>query len=270
MFKKICFSLFIGILLLCFCRTDTALAAENSLSDYIEETIENDKDILSSLSPALEKLYSTAVEAFKKLGKLSKEIANVVSMYEALDESSPDYQEDLKKFFDAYNSLAPYKRKIVDALTGVLNAKDYLKDSLKHSVIIDKYSTKPFECELPGVLTYEIDNETIATIKDGTVIPGSIGFTSLKVSNDAGEKVIYRIFVKKPVLASSVKIQKNKTTVITIPDNETVNEIHLSNKKISYSLKGRELTVTGIKAGKSYIYVGTKAGKTLKYKVTVK
>ncbi len=191
-------------------------------------------------------------------------------MYESLDESSPDYQEDLKKFFDAYNSLAPYKRKIVDTLTGVLNAKDYLKSSLEHSVIIDKYSTKPLECELSGVLTYEIDNETIATIKDGTIIPGSIGFTSLKVSNDAGEKVIYRIFVKKPVLASSVKIQKNKEAVITIRDNETINEIHLSNKKISYFLNGKKLTITGVKAGKAYIYVGTKAGMTLKYKVTVK
>ncbi len=73
MLKKLCFPLLLGILLLCFCRTNKTFAAEGSLSDYIEETIENDKDILSSLSPALEKLYTTAVNTFKKLGKLSKE-----------------------------------------------------------------------------------------------------------------------------------------------------------------------------------------------------
>ncbi len=261
----------ITVLLICLCGMKPVSASDSSLSDYIEQTIENDKETLSNLSPTLEKLYEAAIKAFKSVGTLSKEIANVVSLYNALDESSADYEEKLAEFFKEYNALSPFKRKVVDAITGVLGMKDILQDSLKHSIVIDKYSTKPLECELEGRLEYLVDNETIATVKDGVIVPEDIGYTSITVSNDKGEKLIYRVFVKKPVLASTVSVRYKKTVKITLPSDIVINEVSLSSKKkISYSLVGNELSVTGLKKGaKAYVYVGTKSGKTLKYKIKV-
>lgn len=145
------------------------------------------------------------------------------------------------------------------------------KDSLKRSVVVDKYSTKPIECELEGNLQYLVENETIAVIKDGIVIPVDIGYTAVTVSNDSGEEQIYRILVKKPILSSSVSEKYKNTVKITLPSDIIVNEVFLSSKKkISYTLEGSELSVTGLKKGcTAYVYVGTKSGKTLKYKIKV-
>ncbi|MBO4414664.1 MAG: hypothetical protein J5824_01635 [Lachnospiraceae bacterium] len=261
----------IAVLLICLCGVKPAAASDSTLSDYIEQTIENDKETLSNLSPALEKLYEAAIKAFKSVGTLSKEISKVVSLYNALDESDQDYEKKLEEFFREYNALSPFKRKVVDAITGVLGMKDKLQDSLKHSIVLDKYSTKPLECELEGKLQYLVDNETIATVKDGVIVPVDIGYTSITVSNDSGEEMIYRVIVKKPVLASTVSVMYKKTVKIALPSDTIVNEVSLSSKKkISYSLEGNELSVTGLKKGSTaYVYVGTKTGKTLKYKIKV-
>ena len=242
---------------------------KDSLEEFIEKTIDSDKEILNKLSPALKKIYDKIISAFKKLGTLSKDISRVVKMYEALDETAEDYPEKLEQFFTEYNKLGTVKRKVVDFCTGVLDAKDKLIDALHHLVFIDLYSEKTLDRTLDGSLTFSSDNEAVAKVDvSGTIKPASIGITSITLSNGK-EQEIYRVFVKKPLLATKVYVKNGKSANITIPATYEITSVVEESEKISLVQNGHTLTVTGAKKGTAYIYVGTDEGKTLKYKVKV-
>ncbi len=235
-----------------------------------------DTEKLSNLSPALEKAYKKLIDAFKTLGTMSKDVSKVVKMFNALDPSAQTYEEDLKAFFDEYNKLSAIKRKVVDAVTGLLGMKDSLINSLKNTLVIDLYSTKTIEVTPDGRdLVFYSENDTIATIDDkGMITPVSIGFTAITAQAGEGESketVYYRVFVKKPILSSSVKVKKGNTAKISLPDNITVNEVRASSKKKFYfTREGNSIEVKGLKQGNAYLYVGTQDGNTLKYKIKIK
>ncbi|MCR5322625.1 MAG: hypothetical protein K6E85_05090 [Lachnospiraceae bacterium] len=269
--KKLFAVVLFTAMLLMLGRPTFASASENGLLDYVEQTIENDREILSNLSPALEKLYKAAIKAFKKAGTLSKEISDVVKLFNDLDEKDEDYEKKLAEFFDKYNELSPFRRKVVDAITGLLDMKDTLLDSITHSVIVDMYSTKKLECGMSGSLNYQVENETVIKVDNGLIIPSSIGYSALTVSDAAGEEIVYRVFVKKPVLSSTVSVKKNKTVTVKLPTDKTITDIHISSsKKITCDRNGYEITVTGLKKGTAYVYVGTESGSTMKYKIKIK
>ncbi len=267
--KRLVSLILIVLVVITTSKTSVAVYASdsNKLAEYIDESIEKEK--ASTLSPFHQKLYEKAVEIYKAIGSISKEIRAVVKRFEALDENDKAYEQNLEAFFNLYNALPLYKRKIADAITGVIDIKDQLIKSLDHSLVIDIYSTMELNCELSGELQYHVNDEAVAVIKNGVIYPASIGFTSLTISNES-EEIVYRLIVKKPLFASSFSVQLSKTVHIPLPSNYAVNEIHFSNKRIQYLPDEKDLTIKGIRKGKAYVYVGTKNGITYKYKVVVK
>ena len=270
MVKKTIIIVLLTGLLAVFGQLKGVYAADDDLQSYISDTIENDRKDLSNLSPILEKMYNAAITAFKKFGTLSKEIGNVVDMFNKLDETDQEYENRLAEFFEKYNELSPIKRKVVNAITGVLDMKDAPLDSIRHSIVVDMYSTKKLNVDFAGSCEYLVENETIAKVSNGTINPVSVGYTSMKCTDQSGEETIYRIVVKKPVLSSTVGVKKKQTVVIKLPEDGAIENIQISNDKISYVLDKRELTVSGNNKGTAYIYVGTDSGRTLKYKIKVK
>ena len=240
-----------------------------SVSEIIDEIIESDKVTLGNLSPALEKAYEKLVNLFKSIGSLSKKIKKVVTMYNNLDEEADNYPEQVLEFFNEYNKLGVVNRKLVDMLTGLLNAKDKLKQSVKRIVVVDLYSSKILEPSLEGVLKYTSENEEIATIVGGTVSTVNVGITKIVVVNQENQTEVFRVFVKKPVL--SVKFNVKKGSSINIPLSSDCGDIKVSNKNIIEVVNsGTVLTVNGISKGTGYIYVGSDTGSTTKYKIKVK
>ena len=242
----------------------------DGLCELIEETIDSDKIDLNDLSPILQKAYDKLVSGFKKLGTLSKDISRVVKMYNALDETSEDYPEKLQEFFKEYNKLGPVKRKVVDFCTGVLNAKDQLLANVRHIVLIDLYSEKQLEGQLEGYETYASENEAVAKATgSGKITAVSVGTTKVEATNSAGEEETFRIFVKKPILASKAAVKKGNKISITVSSEYSITKVVSGSDKIDIEQNGNVLSVEGKKKGTAYIYVGTKSGKTLKYKVKV-
>lgn len=242
----------------------------DSLCELIEDTIDSDKIELNDLSPILQKAYDKLVAGFKKLGTLGKDISKVVKMYNALDETSEDYPEKLQEFFKEYNKLGPVKRKVVDFCTGVLNAKDQLLANVRHIVLIDLYSEKQLEGQLEGYETYASENEAVAKATgSGKITAVSVGTTKVEATNSAGEEETFRIFVKKPILASKAAVKKGNKISITVSSEYSITKVVSGSDKIDIEQNGNVLSVEGKKKGTAYIYVGTKSGKTLKYKVKV-
>ena len=250
----------------------TVKAAQNSsgLSELIEKTVESDKNILNKLSPLFQKAYDKIVALFKKAGTLSKDISRVVKMYNALDETSEEYPEKLQEFFEEYNKLGVVKRKVVDFCTGVLDAKDKLLANIRHIVLVDMYSEKQLMTGFEGKVDFASDNEAVATVDGSGLLKGvSVGTTKVEATNEAGEKETFRIFVKKPLLASKVTVKKGNEVTITVDKSYDITEVIAGSNKVSVNRDGYKLSVEGKKKGTAYIYVGTKEGKTVKYKVTV-
>ena len=242
----------------------------DSLCELIEDTIDSDKIELNDLSPILQKAYDKLVAGFKKLGTLGKDISKVVKMYNALDETSEDYPEKLQEFFKEYNKLGPVKRKVVDFCTGVLNAKDQLLANVRHIVLIDLYSEKQLEGQLESYETYASENEAVAKATgSGKITAVSVGTTKVEATNSAGEEETFRIFVKKPILASKAAVKKGNKISITVSSEYSITKVVSGSDKIDIEQNGNVLSVEGKKKGTAYIYVGTKSGKTLKYKVKV-
>ncbi len=239
-----------------------------SVSEIIDEIIESDKQTLGNLSPALEKAYEKLVSLFKSIGQLSKKVKKVVTMYNNLDEEAEDYPEKVLAFFNEYEKLGVVNRKLVNLITGVLDAKDKIKQQVKRIVVVDLYSSKDIEPSLEGVLRYTSENKEIATVAGGTVSTVNVGMTKITVTNQDNQEV-FRVFVKKPVL--SVKLNVKKGSSISIPLPSGYCEIKVSNKDIiDAENSGAELTVMGISKGTGYIYVGSGTGSTTKYKIKVK
>ncbi|MBR4344616.1 MAG: Ig-like domain-containing protein [Lachnospiraceae bacterium] len=248
-----------------YAATDT-----DGLCEMIEDTIESDKKDLNDLSPILKKAYEKLVSAFKKLGTLAKDISKVVKMYNALDETSEDYPEKLQEFFKEYNKLGPVKRKVVDFCTGVLNAKDQLLANVRHIVLVDLYSEKQLDGQLDGEEVFVSENEAVAVVsKSGKITATSVGITKVEATNSAGEEETFRIFVKKPLLASKVAVKKGNKINITVSSEYSILKVVSGSNKISVEQNGNVLSVEGKKKGTAYIYVGTTSGKTLKYKVKI-
>ncbi|MCR5204133.1 MAG: hypothetical protein K6E47_03690 [Lachnospiraceae bacterium] len=275
--KKNYMKAFIAVLVLVFGltllphRTPAHAATDtDGLCELIEETIDSDKIDLNDLSPILQKAYDKLVSGFKKLGTLSKDISRVVKMYNALDETSEDYPEKLQEFFKEYNKLGPVKRKVVDFCTGVLNAKDQLLANVRHIVLIDLYSEKQLEGQLEGYETYASENEAVVKATgSGKITAVSVGTTKVEATNFAGEEETFRIFVKKPILASKAAVKKGNKISITVSSEYSITKVVAGSNKISVEQNGNVLSIEGKKKGTAYIYVGTTSGKTLKYKVKV-
>ena len=279
--KRYIFTFMLVLTTLLFCSSSLSVSASDTdnkkgLTEIIEDTINGDKETLGKLSPSLEKAFDKLINAFKTLGTMSKDVSKVVNMFNALDPSAQTYEKDLEEFFNEYNNLSPVKRKLVDAVTGLLGMKDSLVNSLKNTIVIDLYSTKKIDVISNGRdWVFHSGNETIATIDDkGVITPVSLGFTAITAEAGEGESqetVYYRVFVKKPILSSSVKVKRGNTAKISLPSNITVNEIHASSKKkISFVREGYSVEVKGLKQGTAYLYVGTQDGTTLKYKIKIK
>lgn len=252
----------------------TVVSAEEnkSVSDVISEIIETDKEALESLSPALEKLYDKLIGAFKKIGTLGKKVKKVVNLYYSLDETSEDYVQRLMEFLEQYERLGPVNRKIVDFCTGILSAKDRLIASVKRIVIVDMYSDKKLETNLEGDVSFFSENEAVAVIEEGNVKPVSVGMTKVVVANELNETETLRIFVKKPILATSLRLKKGNTVSIPLPSEMNVGAIKISSDKvISVKKSSDTLIVNGVGKGTAYIYVGSSGsnGKTVKYKIKV-
>ncbi len=246
---------------------------DKSVSEIIDEIIESDKETLGSLSPTLEKLYDKLIGVFKKIGTLSRKVKKVVDLYNSLDETSEDYPQRLMDFFEQYEQLGPVNRKIVDFCTGLLSAKDKLVASVKRIVVVDLYSDKMLDTNLEGNVSFSSENEAVAIIEDGSFVkPVSIGMTKVIATNESHETETLRIFVKKPILATSFKLKKGSTVNIPLTSEDNIGDIKISSEKmISVERSGKTLTVKGISKGTAYIYVGSHGlnGKTVKYKIRV-
>ena len=268
-----CFILSLTLFVSAMGFADTHAATDtdsNSLKELIEDTIDSDRNTLNNLSPTLQKLFNKLISAFKKLGTLSKEISNVVNLYNNLDETKEDYPDKLQEFFTEYNKLSAVKRKVVDFCTGVLDAKDKLLASIGHVITIDLYSEKTIKTELNGSITFTSNNESIASVSgSGIISPKGIGFTSIIAKSSNGEEETYRIIVKKPLLSTKVSVAKGGSVTVSLPSYTQIKEVASSNNKISFSRNGLVITISGLKKGTSYLYVGTKDGDTLKYKVKI-
>ncbi len=250
---------------------NVAAADEQSLKAYITETIDGDKDLFSDLPPVVQKIVNSAIKLFKKAGTLSSNVASAVKNFQSLDETSENYNAELKAFFDQYNNMSLAERKITDLVLGLCDLKDVLVDTLNNSVVVDLYSTKKLDCSLTGAVTYEIGNETIAAVSDAGILrPLSMGFTSITATNNSGEQQIFRVVVKKPIIVRTVKTKVGETVTVPLPNGTVVVETHRSNKKAGYAINGNNVTITGIKESKkTYIYIGTADGVTQKFKVKV-
>ena len=246
-------------------------AEKSSLESLIEETIESDKETFK-FGNILQKAYDKLVSVFKTGGKLAKDVAKVVKLYEALNEDSEDYPDRLREFFEEYSKLSTVKRKLVDLCTNVLDAKDKLVESVRRHNLIDLYSEKQLKDIPDGKWLFTSQDETVATVNDiGVVRAVGVGYTKIIVSNaNSTDELTYRVFVKKPVLNSGkFSVTKGKTISITVPASSKITEVKPGNGKISVSRSGNTLTVTGNKKGTANLYVGTDEGKTLKYKISV-
>jgi hypothetical protein len=193
-------------------------------------------------------------------------------MYNNLDETSEDYPEKLQEFFKAYNDLGPVKRKLVDTITGVLSAKDKLLNNLKHIVLVDLYSEQKLDTTLEGKVAFQSENDSVATVSaDGNLKTVSVGIAKIEAASDNGDTEVFRVFVKKPILATTVNVKKGGSVNVSLPSDTVVTEVKVSStKKVSVSRSNLTLSVTGNAKGTAYVYVGTKSGKTLKYKIKVK
>ena len=271
--KKIAVLMFVLVLVGCISVFNgTGVKADTSISEMVDSVIESDKELLGNLSPKLQKLYEKAIDLFKSVGTMAKDVKKVVSMYNALDETSETYAADLQAFFEAYNKLSAWKRKVVDGCTGLLSAKDTLLGNLRHIVLIDSYSEKDITIDAPEKITELLsENDTIAYVTDsGKIMAAGTGMTKITATLENGEVETYRIFVKKPILATKVKVKTGATAKITIPtDVQAVNLKVSSKKKISASITDGTIVVTGKSKGKAYVYLGTTTGKTLKYKISI-
>ena len=211
---------------------DDDKSIKEKLTELINDTIDRDSDKFENLSPYLKKAYNKLVDAFKSLGKLSKDVTKVVKMYNELDENADDYPDKLQEFFKAYNKLGVIKRKLVDFCTGFLNAKDKLLTSVKYMENVDMYSTKVITPDLTGNLTYTPDNTSIINVdSNGKITAVGLGYSKLIVSNGTDE-IVYRIFVKSPVFATKASVKVNKSIKITISDKYTITSAYLTNKYI--------------------------------------
>ena len=207
------------------------------------------------------------LSVFKKLGRIGSETARVVKLYETLDMNADSYPEDLERFFAEYNKLDNIDKSLFNAITGMLDAKDRLVGALKKFVYVDMYSTKPLNTGLDGNLEYNSANSTIVEVADGKLIPKSIGITTVTIRNDNGLQEVFKVIVKRPILSTTIRVKNGKTYKVSIP--YMVNEVVRSNEGVSYSISGNELAIKGITKGKTYVYIGTTEGKTIKYKVKV-
>ena len=260
----------VGILSISRSIPSKAAQNDNEVYDLIEKTIDSDSEKMNNMSSILQKLYEKLITLFKKAGTLSKDISKVVKMYNALDETSEDYPERLTEFFEEYNKLSLVKRKVVDFCTGVLSAKDKLLSNVRHIIIVDLYSDRQLFPELEGNCEFISENESVVLIdKSGVLKTQSIGVTKVEAINEAGEKEVFRVFVKKPLLASKVSVKRGNKIKITVSDNYEIKEVVSGSNKIKVDLTDNVLLVKGLKKGTAYIYVGTKEGRTVKYKVTV-
>ncbi len=249
---------------------NVAASDDQGLKDYITETIEGDKDLFADLPPVVQKIVNSAIKLFEKAGTLSSNVASAVKSFKSLDETSENYNEELKAFFDKYNGMTLAERKITDIVLGLCDLKDALVESLNNSVVIDLYSTRKIECKLAGPVTYEVGNETIAVVENGVIKPLSMGYTSITATNGSGDKQVFRVVVKKPIIARTVKVKVGETVTVPLPEGTTVAETHRSNKKAGYSVIGSSVAITGVKESKkTYIYIGTADGNTMKLKVKV-
>ena len=244
-------------------------AGQGTLHELIESTIENDKETLK-LTPILQKAYDKLVSAFKKAGTLAKDVSKVIKLYNALDEDAEDYTERLKEFFEEYSKLSTIKRKLVDFCTNLLDAKDRLLESVRHHVMIDPYSEKQLDTALEGKIHYTSLDDTVATVDaNGRVSGVGVGMAKIVCSNDMDEEV-FRVFVTKPLLnTAKITVKKNgKAQTISVPSSEIVS-VTAGNKKISAERNGSNISVKGLKKGKSNVYVGLSDGQTLKYKIVI-
>lgn len=244
-------------------------AGQGTLHELIESTIENDKETLK-LTPILQKAYDKLVSAFKKAGTLAKDVSKVIKLYNALDEDAEDYTERLKEFFEEYSKLSTIKRKLVDFCTNLLDAKDRLLESVRHHVMIDLYSEKQLDTALEGKIHYTSLDDTVATIDaNGRASGVGVGMAKIVCSNDTDEEV-FRVFVTKPLLnTAKITVKKNgKAQTISVPSSEIVS-VTAGNKKISAERNGSNISVKGLKKGKSNVYVGLANGQTFKYKILI-
>lgn len=245
---------------------------EKSVSEIIDEIIESDRETLENLSPTLKKLYDKLIGAFKKVGTLSRKVKHCVDLYNSLDETSEDYPQKLMEFFEQYKQLGVVNRKIVDFITGVLSEKDRLIASVKRITVMDLYSYKKLETNLEGNVSFSPENEAVAIVEDGIVKPVSIGMTKVIATNENHEAETLRIFVKKPILGTSLKLKKGSSVSIPLASENNLGDIKISSDKtISVERSGKALVVKGISKGTAYIYVGSRDlnGKTTKYKIKV-
>ena len=241
-------------------------AEKSSLESLIEETIESDKETFK-LGNILQKAYDKLVSVFKTGGKLAKDVAKVVKLYEALNEDSEDYPDRLREFFEEYSKLSTVKRKLVDLCTNVLDAKDKLVESVRRHNLIDLYSEKELKDIPEGKWLFASQDETVATVSDkGVVRAVGVGYTKIIVSNaNSNDELTYRVFVKKPVLNSGkFSVTKGKTISITVPASSKITEVKPGSGKISVSRSGNTLTVTGNKKGTANLN-----GQTFKYKIVI-
>ncbi len=271
--KKIYIILFtvVMIIICCFSRPSiTASAAEGrSLETIIKDTIDSDVKTLK-LTPILQKAYDKLVSAFKKAGALAKDVSKVIKLYNALDEDAEDYTERLKEFFEEYSKLSTIKRKLVDFCTNLLDAKDRLLESVRHHVMIDLYSEKTLDISIESAVHYSSQDDTVATVDgNGKVSAVGVGMAKIVCSNDTDEEV-FRVFVTKPLLnTAKITVKKNgKAQTISVPSSEIVS-VTAGNKKISVERNGSNISVKGLKKGKSNVYVGLSDGQTLKYKIVI-
>lgn len=242
----------------------------NEVYELIEETIDSDREKMDEMPSILQKLYEKLITLFRKAGTLSKDISKVVKMYNALDETSEDYPEKLMEFFEEYNKLGLVKRKVVDFCTGILGAKDKLLSNVRHIIILDLYSERQICAELEGNCEFMSENESVALVDEkGILKTQSTGITKIEVVNETGEKEIFRVFVKKPLLASKVSVKRGNKIKITVVDSYEINKVVSGSNKIKVEMIDNVLLVEGLKKGTAYIYVGTTDGKTVKYKVKV-
>lgn len=249
---------------------NVAAADDQSLKQYITETIDGDKDLFAELPPVVQKIVSSAIKLFKKAGTLTENVASAVKSFQSLDETSESYNTELKAFFDTYNSMTLAERKITDVVLGLCDLKDTLVDSLNNSVVLDLYSTKHLDCALAGPVTYEVGNETIVVVENGIIKPLSMGFTSITATSGNGEKQIFRVVVKKPIIARTIKVKVGEAVTVPLSEGTIVAETHRSNKKVGYTVTEKSVVITGLKESKkTYIYIGTADGGTMKFKVKV-
>ena len=176
----------------------------------------------------------------------------------------------LKVFFEEYSKLSTIKRKLVDFCTNLLDTKDKLLESVRHHVLIDLYSEKQLDTALEGKTHYTSLDDTVATVDvNGRVSGVGVGMAKIVCSHDTDEEV-FRVFVTKPLLSTAkITVKKNgKAQTITVPSSEIVS-VTAGNKKISVERNGRNMSVKGLKKGKSNVYVGLSDGQTLKYKIVI-